>query len=107
MAPVDYMKAIACITKAFDGKRDVEIKAAHRTIDIFEVSMQMDGGTISYTLRSGDRTLELVIARRHFESIKFDRWVARLEFELEQSLLANIRLEVKESSTDYAITILN
>ncbi|MBP7602685.1 MAG: hypothetical protein KBA15_02060 [Spirochaetes bacterium] len=107
MAPVDYMKAIACVTKAFDGKRDVEIKAAHKTIDIFEVSMQMDGGTVSYTLRSGERALDLVIARKHFDSIKFDRWVARLEFELEQALLANIRLEVKESSADYTITISN
>ena len=107
MAAVDYMKAIACITKAFDGKRDVEIKAAHKTIDIFEVRMQLPGGEVSYELQSNGRTLDLVIDRKHFESIRFDRWIAKLEFELEQTLLSNIRLETKESPSDYVITIAN
>ncbi|MGV7930276.1 MAG: hypothetical protein AB2L13_15475 [Spirochaetota bacterium] len=105
MAAVDYMKAIACITKAFDGKRDVEIKATHKTIDIFEVTMQLPGGEVSYQLQSGGHSLDLVIDRGHFESIKFERWISRLEFELEQALLSNVRLEVKESSSDYIITI--
>ena len=66
--------------------------------------MQMDGGTVSYTLRSAN--VRSTVIAKAFRSIKFDRW-ARLEFELEQALLANIRLEVKESSADYTITISN
>ena len=107
MAPVDYMKAIACITTAFDGKRDVEIKAAHKTIDIFEVTMQLSMGEVSYELQSNGRTLDLVIGRKHFESIRFERWISKLEFELEQTFLSNIRLEVKETATEYVITIAN
>ncbi len=45
------------ITKAFDGKRDVEIKATHKTIDIFEVTCT-PGGEVSYQLQSGGHSLD-------------------------------------------------
>ncbi|HSV97623.1 MAG TPA: hypothetical protein VLM75_11925 [Spirochaetota bacterium] len=107
MAPIDHMKVVACVTRAFNGEQDIEIKASHKKVNIYDVTVPTGGKAVSYELQVNGRDIEMTIARKHFKLVKFDRWLSRLEFELEQAFLANIRLEVKDSSPDYTISIFN
>jgi hypothetical protein len=102
----DYMKVIDIVSKAFDADKDVKLTASHDTIDIFDIkTTRHDGEIISYRLLLRKDELELVLAKPLFVDMKFDKFISRFEYEMEQAFLTNIHLETSDDSRDYHVKI--
>ena len=104
------MKVIDIISKTFEAHKEVDLKASHDRqdkIDKFDITMRLvKGGEIHYRVFMQKHELDIILDKKYFESMKFKKWISVFEYELEQTMLMNIRLSVSEDPTDYTVKII-
>ncbi len=104
MPPVDYMKVVDIISRIFNAKKTVDLKATHEKVDIFDISTtSLDGKPIAYRILLNGFTMEIILPKDLFNTIRFEKWQSMFEYEMEQAFLSNIRLEVRDQAGDYHI----
>ena len=107
MKKIDYMKVIDIISNLFKAERNVDLSAKHEKIDIFDITMKCHNGSeVSYRIHLPDYEMEIIFAKKYFDTIKFDKWISKFEYKMEQTFLRNIKIEVHEETHDYRIKVL-
>jgi len=102
----NYRRVIDVITKLFNASRSVDIAALHDRDDIFDVTMTLpDGGTKKFRVVQRPYELEVVFDRDFLARDKMERWLGSFEFELEQTFLVNVKVDVKSDSEKHIVKI--
>ena len=102
----NYRRVIDVITKTFNANRSVDIAALHDRDDIFDVTMTMpDGGAKKFRVVQRPYELEVVFGRDFFTQDKMERWLGSFEFELEQTFLVNVKVDVKSDAEKHIVKI--
>ncbi len=108
MAFIDYMKVIDIISMLFETAQKPEVSAIHDKVDYFDVNLTLPNESLlTYKLVLHKNELEIILARKYFSEKSFEKWVSRLEYELEQLFMRNIRLEIRDETINYNIKILS
>ncbi len=110
MGTIDYMKVVDIISKTFGAKREVQLDASHdrsNKTDKFDIVMTtQDGGKIPYKIYLFRHELDIIFDKQYFESKSFKKWVSLFEYELEQAMFINIKLNITEDAAKYTIKVI-
>ena len=106
---MDYMKVVDVISRTFQAAREVKFQAVHDRkdqVDKFLVEMNLPGGAVvPYRIHLLGHDLDVIIGKKYFDSLDFDKWLSAFEYELEQKFLTNVKLAVSNDATDYRIRL--
>ncbi len=106
MVEHDYMKVISVLAKSFKASREPDVVASHEGHDIFEVAFHSIEGDIKYKVYYfGKHNMDIIIGKGVFKSIKFEKWLSNVEYDLEQAFHKNVKLESQTGITDYRIKL--
>ncbi len=110
MSSIDYMKVIDIISKTFGANKEVDLKAAHDRrdkTDKFDITMTLsDGSRFSYRILLFRHELDVLIDKNSVGEKEFKKWVSNFEFELEQTLFLNVKLNVSDEISEYKIKVM-
>jgi hypothetical protein len=106
MSAIDYMKVIDVISRLLKADPEVELTSADSKYSSFTVTTPMEDGTmLSYRMGLETYSVTIVIESRYFTPKTFDNFLSKLEYELEQKLLLNIKIKSEEEGGSFLITI--
>ncbi len=107
MANIDYMKVIDLITKMFSARGDIELKASHDKVDIFDFTLNLkDGTALQCRVYHDQHSLEVVFDKDHLTDSEYQKWLSKFEYELEQEFLRNIKIEADGDAYKHRTKIL-
>jgi hypothetical protein len=102
----NYRKVIQIVAESLDSSEDLTIDAAHDKVDIFDVSFTtVQGEQKQFRILRKKYELDVIIKKEYFPEKKFDKWLSNFEYELEQTFLTNIKVDVDENPVNYDITV--
>lgn len=103
---IDYMKIIDVLERLFGAQAKSTLNAMHKTFDVFDVTVSLAGNrTVTYRMFIKQFSAEILIDKSALASFKLERWLSNLEFELEQSLLVNVKLDTHDEKGNYRLII--
>lgn len=104
MPPVDYMKVLDIAALTLESNSHIEVDAVD--LKIFNASVSRgDGSLIEIRMRVNDYDLELSLNKKAFNRKEFSKWLAKFEYQLEQSFFKNISIDLSETKNDYKIKV--
>jgi len=102
----NYRKVIQIVAESFDASEDLTIDAAHDKVDIFDVSFtSVQGERKQFRILRKKYELDVVLKKEYFPGKEFDTWLSNFEYELEQTFLTNIEIDVDDNPVNYEITV--
>ncbi len=110
MSNIDYMKVIDIISKTFGANKEVDLKATHDKrdkTDKFDITMTLqDGSHFSYRIFLYRHELDVLLNKNSVDDKKFRKWVSSFEYELEQTLFLNIKLNISDEMNEYKVKVI-
>jgi len=102
----NYRKVIQIVAESFNASEDLTIDAAHDKVDIFDVSFtSVQGERKQFRILRKKYELDVVLKKEYFPGKEFDTWLSNFEYELEQTFLTNIEIDVDDNPVNYEITV--
>jgi len=109
MSVSEYRKVIDVIAGSLGAGKSVELNYSHDTshkIDVIDVKMLTAGDeTIECRVNLRTTHLEIVFNKKYFTQAKFEKFLSRFEYDLEQVFTRNIHIERVEESLEYRIRV--
>ncbi len=109
MRNIDYMKVADLVSKTFGADKNLQSEGMHDKLDkIDKINFVMtlpSGIDIPFRFFLYANSIDMVIEKKYFETVKFEKWLSSFEFELEQQMLKNIKVNVSRDHREYKIRI--
>ncbi len=106
MTTIDYMKVIDTISDTLGAVSARTMDAVHDKIDRFDCTVPLSAtDSVQFSLYLHKYYLLFTMKKVEMSERDFEKWLSRFEYQLEQQFVRNIRLEKKESVTEYRIEI--
>ncbi|MBP7583622.1 MAG: hypothetical protein KBA61_06290 [Spirochaetes bacterium] len=109
MGTQEYRKIIDVMAGSLEAGKAVDLNYLHdtsRKLDVIDVTMTTaanDKIECRVLLRQG--FLELTFNKRFFTPAKYQKFISRFEYDLEQSFGRNIHLDSEEETLEYKIKL--
>lgn len=102
----NYRKVIQIVAESFDASEDLTIDAAHDKVDIFDISFtSVRGDNKKFRILRRKYEVDVILKKDYFTGNSFDKWLSGFEYELEQTFLTNIEIDVDDNPVHYEITV--
>jgi hypothetical protein len=109
MSVLEYRKIIDVMAVSLEAGKSVELNYAHdadRKFDYIDVAMTTAGNEkIECRVYLRQTFLDMVFNKKFFTPAKYQKFLSRFEYELEQSFGRNIRLENSAETLEYKIKV--
>lgn len=109
MSVIEYRKIIDVMAGSLEAGNAVELNYAHdaeRKFDLIDVKMTTAGNEkIECRVYLRQKFLEMVFNKKFFTPAKYQKFLSRFEYDLEQSFGRNIRLDSDEGTLEYKLKI--
>ncbi len=100
---MEYLKIIDIVARIL-GSETNDLKARHDRVDIVEVTMTLTGGTkLPYKMFPTRYETEMVFSKKDLSPEQYKRLLTKLEFEMEQNFMKNIRIRASDEAVEYKI----
>lgn len=106
MNDYEYMKIIDIIASTLGAEKKFDVRASHDLVDIYDVSFDNERGdkkNFRFFPSKDEMRIEIEINFFEKESA-YRKWLNRLEYALEQSHKANIKIRTENIVNLYRIT---
>lgn len=102
---MEYMKIVDLVARIL-GSEHNELKARHDRVDIIEITMTLaNGQALPYRMLPSQYETEMIFSKKHLSPVQFERLWSKLEFELEQIFMKNVRLTLNDEFAEYKIKV--
>jgi hypothetical protein len=107
MPAFDKMKIADIIAKSLGSYSNLEVKASPSKTDMYDISITGENGKITAcSIISDMHEVTLEIMDKYFSSEKaFLKWLEKLEYQMEQVYLSNIKTKWTFAGNKYTINI--
>jgi hypothetical protein len=109
MGAIEYRKIIDVMAGSLTANKSMELNYAHDSnnkIDVIDVAMTTASGEkIDCRVNLRPNFLEFTFDRKFFTPAKYEKFLSRFEYDMEQSFMRNIHLERADETHEYRIRI--
>ncbi len=105
MVRFDYTKMIKAFAKSFSPDSEFSLSYPEHSLSVLNVAVNGSVGAIECRAMLAPYAAEIVIGKSFIPDDNLERWINRLEFELEQAFLKNMKVETEDLKDSYRIKI--